>query len=111
MKADDLKIKNPQLRSQPILTLMKMRIKHRSASALKLVNRSLAKIVGTANVLTLILAFSLRSVSAAEPHTIDGGGGTSSGGDFEVTGTIGTVQNGPVMAGEDIEATGQIVAM
>ena len=111
MKARELKAKDSRVREQTILTLIKMRIKHRGDSALKFVNRSLAKIVGTINLLTLILAFSLQSVSAAEPLTIDGGGGTSSGGDFEVTGTIGTVQNGPVMSGGDIEATGQIVAM
>jgi hypothetical protein len=39
-------------------------------------------------------------------HTIDGGGGTSSGGDFTLSGTAGQADAGPVMTGNDFTFTG-----
>ena len=39
-------------------------------------------------------------------HTIDGGGGTSSGGDFELSGTIGQHDAGETMTGGDFALTG-----
>jgi hypothetical protein len=39
-------------------------------------------------------------------HTIDGGGGISTGGDFELAGTIGQPETGVVMAGGDFELVG-----
>ena len=37
--------------------------------------------------------------------------GSSSGDDYEVTGTIGQMEVNPVMSGEDFEATGQVTTM
>jgi len=39
-------------------------------------------------------------------HTIDGGGGTSAGGDFELSGTIGQPDAGGVMVGGDFALAG-----
>ena len=38
--------------------------------------------------------------------TVDGGGGTSEGGDFAVSGTIGQPDAGPLMSGGDYAVTG-----
>lgn len=57
--------------------------------------------------LTLTLATAaLAAGPAIDWWTVDGGGGTSSGGAFEVSGTIGQPDAGPVMSGGAFQITG-----
>ncbi len=65
-----------------------------------------------ASLSTLVLALALTLTPAAPAddfdltwHTIDGGGGYSAGGDFELEGTIGQHDAGP-MSGGDFELSG-----
>ncbi len=67
-----------------------------------------------AKLSTLLLTFALTSVALADDfeidwHTIDGGGGYSAGGDFDLEGTIGQHDAGPSagpMTGGDFALTG-----
>lgn len=47
-----------------------------------------------------------QSISAIDPHTIAGGGGTSSGGSMQVVGTIGEVSASQAMTGGSMTVTG-----
>ena len=64
-----------------------------------------------------IIAVSLLALTAAvvhaqtAPQTFSVGGGSSSGDDYEVTGSIGQMDSAPPMTGEDIEVTGKITTM
>ena len=59
--------------------------------------------------LLTLAAVALRAQSPPQTFTV--GGGTSSGDDYEVTGSIGQMDSAPPMAGEDIEMTGRITTM
>ncbi len=63
--------------------------------------------------LAALLALILVSVVLAAPQafdlswwTVDGGGGTSSGGDFTLSGTIGQPDTSPLMSGGDFTIVG-----
>ena len=60
--------------------------------------------------ITLALALAATAAFAAGPTidwwTIDGGGGTSTGGGFAVSGTIGQPDAGPVLSGGTFQLTG-----
>lgn len=62
---------------------------------------------------TLVAFATLPAVAqyAINWYTIDGGGGTSSGGVYEVSGTIGQPDAGPVMTGGDFALTGGFWAL
>ena len=59
----------------------------------------------------ILAAFATATVTAGQSfdlswHTIDGGGGYSAGGGFELEGTIGQPDGGQAMTGGDFELTG-----
>lgn len=53
-----------------------------------------------------VFCFSARGQYSIDWHTIDGGGGASTGGVYSVTGTIGQPDAGPTMAGGQFTLTG-----
>jgi hypothetical protein len=63
----------------------------------------------TKTILILSLLISITASAqqySIDWHTIDGGGGTSTGGVFSVSGTIGQPDAGPAMSGGDFSLTG-----
>lgn len=55
---------------------------------------------------TLLLALAAQAQVAIDWHTMDAGGGTSTGGIYEITGTIGQPDAGPLMQGGDVALQG-----
>src|SRR5580765_6216842 len=64
-----------------------------------------AKILNTGAFLLVALTIHAQQYSI-DWHTIDGGGGTSTGGVYSVSGTIGQPDAGPVMSGGNFSLTG-----
>ncbi len=60
----------------------------------------------TATAMLLASALAAAGDLAITTHSIDGGGGTSSGGDFVLTGTIGQPDAGPAATGGDFSMVG-----
>ena len=58
------------------------------------------------NLLLLLVAPLCAAEFSIDCHTVTGGGGTSSGGDYEVSGTIGQADANPTMSGEDYAVEG-----
>ncbi len=59
----------------------------------------------------LLLALAAQGQYAIDWHTMDGGGGTSTGGVYELTGTIGQPDAGPTQQGGDIALQGGFWAL
>ena len=71
----------------------------------------LALAVLTVTLLMSGLSFARGQSANASAFTLDGGGGTSSGGEYEITGSIGQMELGSVMSGGDFEVSGEFLAM
>jgi hypothetical protein len=59
---------------------------------------------------TMMLVMTIGGLAQTAPQTF-AGGGTSSNHEYELTGTIGRMEDSPPMTGEDIEVTGQVTSM
>lgn len=110
MKTRELKNRDSRSREQIVVALMKMRLKYRNHPALKPGLRGLVKAT-TTSLLLLSLALLSSRANGVDSFPIDGGGGTSSGGDYEVTGSIGQMEASPTMSGDNFEVAGGVVAM
>ena len=61
--------------------------------------------------ISAICLFLVTLAHAQSTLSLTGGGGSSSGEDYKITGTIGQMDGTSVMAGEDIELTGRVTTM